>query len=133
MKITHNNPQKLYDPTPNGYCHSIKIPANAEYIYFSGQSGGEGLNHYLSKDFRTQVKVVLQNLKIILDEYDLQPESIIKITVLIVDHDEQKLKIWSEEMTSLWAKVFYPTSTLIPVPRLALDGMQIEVDAIAVK
>jgi hypothetical protein len=36
-------------------------------------------------------------------------------------------------MSKLWVKKTYPKSTLFPLTRLALDGMQIEVDAIAFK
>jgi len=36
-------------------------------------------------------------------------------------------------MHKVWDKNQFPASTLIPVPKLALDGMLIEVDAIAFK
>jgi enamine deaminase RidA (YjgF/YER057c/UK114 family) len=56
-----------------------------------------------------------------------------KITVLIVDHSLEKLKIWEEETSKVWKGKPFPAGTLIPVPKLALDGMLIEVDAIAFK
>ncbi|WP_173427294.1 RidA family protein [Zobellia galactanivorans] len=133
MDQTHTNPKQLFDPTPYGFCHSVKSPSNGEYIFISGQGGDQDLDHTLSSDFRTQLQFTLKNIKIVLDEYNLEPENIVKITVLIVNHNEEKLKIWSEEMSEFWTNKIYPASTLIPVPRLALDAMQVEIDAIAFK
>jgi enamine deaminase RidA (YjgF/YER057c/UK114 family) len=102
-------------------------------VFISGQSGGSGLEHRLSDDFRMQVKAALQNLNTVLKASDLTTDDVLKITILIVDHDQDKLKIWTEEMQKVWTKNQFPASTLIPVPKLALDGMLIEVDAIAFK
>jgi len=130
-KITHKNPSSIFDPTPFGFAHATSASGNGKYVFISGQSGGEDLEHSLSPDFRTQVQFTLKNLNTVLKEYDLKPADVLKITVLIVDHDQDKLKIWTEEMHKLWTNNEFPASTLIPVPRLALDGMLIEVDATA--
>jgi enamine deaminase RidA (YjgF/YER057c/UK114 family) len=129
--ILHKNPKKLFDPTPYAFCHSTNTASQGSFIFISGQSGGEDLKHTLSNDFKTQVHYTLNNLKTVLDDNNLTPENVLKITVLIVDHNEDKLKIWTEEMKEIWKNQKYPASTLIPVPRLALDNMLIEVDAIA--
>lgn len=130
--ITYKNPKALFDPTPYAFSHAA-TPAESEgkYVFISGQSGGEGLNHDLSKDFRTQVRVSLQNLQTVLAEYGLEVKDVLKITILIVDHNQEKLKIWSEEIHKVWKGHQFPASTLIPVPKLALDDMLIEVDAVA--
>jgi len=132
-KISFHNPSELFDPTPFGFCHTVKAPANGELVYISGQSGGEGQAHILSQDFRHQVRVLLSNLKIALAAHQLNFDDILKITILIVAHDAKKLQIWSEEMQKHWSRARLPASTLIPVPSLALEGMQIEVDAVAFK
>jgi enamine deaminase RidA (YjgF/YER057c/UK114 family) len=128
-----HNPSLLFDPSPFGFSHSAKVLNQGTYIFISGQSGSQDLKHTLSGDFRKQVQQALQNIKHILDSHELKPENIVKITILIVDHNEEKLRIWTEEMKVLWNQQRYPASTLIPVPTLALPGMQIEIDAIAFK
>lgn len=128
--IIHKNPKNLFDPTPYAFCHSTSTTSQGDFIFLSGQSGGQDLKHTLSNDFKTQVHYALLNLKTVLDDNNLIPEDVVKITVLIVDHNEDKLKIWTEEMKEIWGQK-YPASTLIPVPRLAIDNMLIEVDAIA--
>ena len=130
--VVHKNPKTIFDPTPFAFSHSATpVEGKGKYLFISGQSGGEGLQHHLSNDFRTQVRSSLQNLKIILAEYGLEAKDVLKITILIVDHDQEKLKIWSEEAAKIWKNDQLPASTLIPVPKLALDNMLIEVDAVA--
>ncbi len=127
------NPESLFNPAPYGFSHASAVKTPGELIYISGQSGGLGKQHLLSSDFRTQVKTALENLTIILNSYELKPENVMKITILIVDHSSEKLKIWEEEISKVWKNKPFPASTLIPVPKLALDGMLIEVDAVAFK
>ncbi|MCJ8154697.1 RidA family protein [Chryseobacterium sp. SSA4.19] len=129
--IQYKNPVGLFDPAPYAFSHSTMASVNGQYVFISGQSGGQGLKHQLSDDFRMQVKAALQNLITVLKTSDLTTDDVLKITILIVDHDQEKLKIWTEEMQKVWKNNQFPASTLIPVPKLALDGMLIEVDAIA--
>ncbi|SHL08921.1 RidA family protein [Flavobacterium chilense] len=130
---TFKNPDSLFDPTPYGFSHASSVSTPGELVYISGQSGGSGKNHTLSNSFREQTQVALQNIVTVLDSYHLKPENIMKITILIVDHSPEKLTIWNEEIRKIWQNKPFPASTLIPVPKLAINGMLIEVDAIAFK
>ncbi|HEY9665431.1 MAG TPA: hypothetical protein V6C91_01440 [Coleofasciculaceae cyanobacterium] len=49
----------------------------------------------------------------------------------MVDHNESKLQQLGAQLQAMWGEQT-PTQTLIPVTRLALDGMLFEVDAVAV-
>lgn len=129
--IIHKNPKTLFDPTPFAFSHATSSADKGKYVFISGQSGGQDLKHTLSKDFRTQVKFALSNLETVLKAHHLKPDDVLKITVLIVDHNQEKLAIWTEEMHQVWKNNKFPASTLIPVPKLALDDMLVEVDAIA--
>ncbi|KIA94706.1 endoribonuclease L-PSP [Flavobacterium sp. KMS] len=130
---TFKNPESLFNPAPYGFSHASSVSTPGELVFISGQSGGLGKEHLLSNSFREQTQVALKNIITVLDSYNLKPENIMKITILIVDHSEEKLKIWNEEISKVWKNKPFPASTLIPVPKLALDGMQIEVDAVAFK
>lgn len=131
--LSFHNPSDLFDPTPYGFCHTVKAPLNGEIVYISGQSGGEGKEHKLNDDFRYQTQALLANLEIALKSQHLSFNHVMKITILIVDHNIEKLSIWGEEMNKYWSADSLPAATLIPVPSLALEGMQIEVDAVAFK
>jgi enamine deaminase RidA (YjgF/YER057c/UK114 family) len=122
------NPNGLYDPTANGYSHIAIAPPEARTIYIAGQ-GGEDDNGNLAADFSAQLKQAFANLCIALDAIGAHPEQVVKLTTLIVEHDELKLQQLGTEVKAIW-KTQTPTQTLIPVPRLALDGMLFEVDAV---
>jgi enamine deaminase RidA (YjgF/YER057c/UK114 family) len=127
------NPAALFNPEPYGFSHSISVQSPFQTCFISGQSGGVGENHVLADDFKTQVQDALKNLKIVLQSHSMTFENVVKITLLIVDHNHEKLEIWAEEAKKVWNPSFLPTSTLFPVSQLALPGMLFEIDAIAVK
>ena len=126
-----SNPSGLYDPTPNGYSHVASVRADARFVFVAGQ-GGEDQAGELSPDFRTQVRKAFFNLETALQSSGAEMRNIAKLTVLIVNHTEERLAILGEELSRASGEPTKPTCTLIPVPRLALDGMLFEVEAVAV-
>lgn len=98
-------------------------------MLIAGQ-GGETADGRLSSDFRTQVRQALDNLVTALASAGARPADVAKLTVLIVDHDEARLHLFGAELAASFG-THRPACTLIPVPRLALDGMLFEIEAIA--
>jgi enamine deaminase RidA (YjgF/YER057c/UK114 family) len=125
------NPAGLYDPSANGYSHVAKVAAGARLVYIAGQ-GGETETGAIQPDFRLQVRQALRNLDSALAAAGAKLGDVAKLTVLIVDHSEQRLHVFGEELTLALGEGLKPTCTLIPVPRLALDGMLFEIEAVAV-
>lgn len=125
------NPDELYDPTPNGYSHVARGPLGRTLVIVSGQ-GGEDRQGKLRDDFSAQTQQALANLKSALDHAVVAPSSVAKLTILIVDHTEERLGRFNQELQKAFGKDFRPASTLIPVPRLALDGMLVEIEATAI-
>jgi len=124
------NPQGLYDPAPNGYSHLAVFPPGWRVILPSGQ-GGETEDEVLSDDFATQFRQALANTETALAAAGAGLSDVAKLTLLIVDHDEEKFRVMTEEVQRVWGDR-KPASTLIPVPALALEGMLVEIDVIAV-
>ncbi len=125
------NPPGLYDPAPNGYSHVALVPGGTRLAFIAGQ-GGEMEDGRLSEDFREQVRQAMANLLIAIEAAGGLPSQVAKLTVLIVDHCEQRLGILGDELARAFGARMKPACTLIPVPRLALDGMLFEVDAVVV-
>ncbi|MCW3479179.1 RidA family protein [Neisseriaceae bacterium JH1-16] len=128
--LTLHNPAGLYDPAPNGYSHLGMVAPGARLVFVAGQ-GGETEDGRLSPDFAAQVRQALANLCTALAAAGAEPRDVAKLTVLIVDHDESRLHVLGTELDRAWGAAMKPTCTLIPVPRLALDGMLFEVEALA--
>lgn len=127
-RLTIVNPQNLYDPTPNGYSTAVIVPRNVRMAYISGQGGQDGTGA-LSPDFAVQVRQAYANLRAALDALDAKPDQVAKLTVFVVDHDISKLGVLTEAVKEMFGATL-PAQTLIPVPKLAIDPMLFEVEAV---
>lgn len=122
------NPKNLYDPTPFGYSQAVIAPAGARIAHISGQGGADSTGA-LSPDFSVQVANAFANLRAALDGIGAKPDQVVKLTVFIVDHDMSKLGVLTQNVQQTFGATL-PAQTLVPVPKLALDGMLFEVEAV---
>jgi enamine deaminase RidA (YjgF/YER057c/UK114 family) len=129
MTLQLKNPEGLYDSSPNAYSQIAIVPAGQRLVFISGQ-GGDNPDGTFSADFATQAASAFRNVGLALSAVGAKPTAVVKITVLIVDHDLQKLRIMQDAQRALLG-AHHPAATLIPVPGLALPQMLIEVEAIA--
>lgn len=125
------NPSGLYDPAKNGYTHVVMTPQSQATVYVAGQGGEDESGVLVSHDFAIQLKQAFANLQVALSAAGVRPEHVVKTITLVVEHNETKLQQIGAEVRAMWGERV-PAQTLIPVPRLALDGMLFEVDAVAV-
>jgi enamine deaminase RidA (YjgF/YER057c/UK114 family) len=128
LKLTIVNPQNLYDPSPNGYSTAVITPRGARVAYISGQ-GGQDSTGALSPDFAVQVKQAYANLRTALEGIGAKPNQIAKLTVFVVDHDMSKLEVLTRNVKEMFGEAL-PAQTLVPVPKLAIDPMLFEVEAV---
>ena len=122
------NPAHLADTTQYGYSQAVVVSPNAKVIYVAGQIGitDDGPN-----DFESQVNRAFESIIAVLEAAGGRVEDIVKITLLIKDYDEEKLKYMVTKRRQVFGEN-PPASTLIPVPRLAFDSLKFEIDAVAV-
>ncbi len=122
------NPTHLPNTTQYGYSQATVVAPNAKVIYVAGQIGitDEGPN-----DFEHQVDRAFENMIAALEAAGGRVEDVVKITLLIKDYDEEKLKYMVTKRRQVFGKN-PPASILIPVPRLAFDSLNFEIDAVAV-
>ncbi len=129
-KLTIVNPKNLYDPTPLGYSTAVVVPTQGRVAYISGQ-GGQDSTGGLSPDFAVQVRQAYANLRAALDGLGARPDQVAKLTIFVVDHDMSKLEVLTKSVKEVFGAAL-PAQTLVPVPKLAVDGMLFEVEAVAV-
>lgn len=122
------NPAGLYNPSANGYSHVAVVRLPARVIHIAGQ-GGEDADGHLSPGFEEQVGQALDNLQIALRSAQASLADVARLRILVVDHDEDRLGIIAHQVRRRWPNRAAPACTLIPVPRLALDGMLFEIEA----
>lgn len=128
--LTIVNPKTLYDPSPNGYSTAVITPPGARVAYISGQGGQDGTGG-LSPDFAVQVRQAYANLRTALDALGARPDQVAKLTVFVVDHDMAKLGVLTQAVKDMFGPAL-PAQTLIPVPKLAVDPMLFEVEAVVI-
>jgi enamine deaminase RidA (YjgF/YER057c/UK114 family) len=124
------NPPGLYDPRPNAYSHLAVYPPGWRLILPAGQ-GGENAQGELPPSFAGQLRQALDNTETVLAAAGARMSDVAKFNLLIVEHDEEKFDAVRKEFDRVWGEV-KPAWTLIPVPALALKGMLVETDVIAV-
>ncbi len=122
------NPTYLPNTTQYGYSQATVVAPNAKVIYVAGQIG---ITDGGPNDFEHQVDRAFENMIAVLEAAGGRIEDVVKITLLIKDYDEQKLKYMVTKRRQVFGKN-PPASTLIPVPRLAFDSLKFEIDAVAV-
>ena len=130
LKLTIVNPKNLYDPSPNGYSTAVITPPGSRVAYISGQGGQDGTGA-LSPDFAVQVRQAYANLRTALDALGARPDQVAKLTIFVVDHDMSKLGVLTTSVKDMFGETL-PAQTLSPVPKLAIEPMLFEVEAVVV-
>lgn len=122
------NPAHLHDPRPNGYSTAVITPASGRLAFISGQ-GGQDRTGALSPDFATQVRQAYANLSAVIEALGARPDQVVKLTTYVVDHDLSKLGPLTQSVVGMFGD-HLPSQTLVPVPKLAIDPMLFEVEAV---
>ena len=65
------------------------------------------------------------------DALGARRDQVAKLTIFVVDHDMSKLEVLTSSVKAMFGTTL-PAQTLVPVPKLAVDGMLFEVEAVAV-
>ncbi len=128
--FTLANPPTLADPTRYAFSHVAEVPAGTKLVFIAGQGGGASDGSH-GDDFGAEVRQTIANLSLAVESAGGTLASIVKVTILVVDFDETRHAVLTAALEDAFRGT-YPTSTLIPVPRLAGALMQIEIDAVAV-
>ena len=99
-------------------------------IYVSGCGASDESGKLVGRgDVTAQTRKTLDNMKIALAAAGGTLDDVVKVTVYLADvNDRQKVN----EVRKEYFKDNTPASTLIEISKFALDGMLIEIEAIAV-
>jgi len=125
--FTISNPESLSNPAPYAYSHLGVVPAGQKLIFVAGQ-GGSGAG---TDDFREQCQSAITNVDKVMKAAGGGMKDIVKFTIYIVEHTEEKHKILIDELHKKFGDLYTPTCSLIPVPRLSYYKSLIEIEAIA--
>ncbi len=126
------NPETLYQPARHGFSQVTVVPAGTRLVYVAGQMAIDRDGKLLATDFAGQVAGAFANLRLALAAAGSDMDHVVKVTLLSADHSAEREKIIARATNAAFPGANKPASMLIPVPRLALDGVFFEIDAVAV-
>lgn len=129
MKKTQINPWRWQDAY--GFSQAWKIDGERSLIFVSGQASisAEGTVMHPG-DFSAQARLTFENLQIVLKKAGASLDDIVKLGVYLVNMNNLP------DYGAVQAEFFkgpMPAQTVVEVSSLALPGMMIEVEAIAVR
>ncbi len=118
------------------FAPGIKVRAGTDLLYLSGCTALP-LYHahpHVVKDLRfpqdvkEQTRLVLKNIKKVLDAAGATFRDVVVANIFVTDMDDQD-KIG--EVMGEFFQGHFPTSTLVEIRRLVVDGLKLEVEVIA--
>ena len=126
----YTNPKTLYDPSKHGFSQTAVSPPGVRLVYVAGQMGIDPKGNVPAKDFEGQVRTAFQNLRLALEGAGSSIDHVLEVRLLSVDHTLEKERVIAAVTNETFPGPNKPVSMLIPVPRLALDGLLFEIGAV---
>lgn len=124
------NPETL--PPPPGYSQVVTVSGGTT-IYLAGQvAWGPDGNIVGEGDFEAQTRQVFHNVTEALAAAGARLSDLVKIGIYVVDHDMEKMAIVRRVRDELMGADTPPASTLLGVAALAVAGLMVEIDGVAV-
>jgi enamine deaminase RidA (YjgF/YER057c/UK114 family) len=114
------------------YTHAVSV-SSGRTIFISGQVALDEKGNLVGRsDLRAQTKQVFENLNRALAATGARFEDVVKVTYYIVGYRPDQLPGIREVRSEYLSRTNPPASTLVGVESLFMDGVLIEVEAIAV-
>ena len=130
MEKKYLNPDTLLEP--RGYTHVVTITGPAKMIFISGQVAIDKEGKLVGPgDLKTQIRQASANLKAALAAAGATPADIVKTNAYIVNYKQSDYSAMREARGELFPDGEPPASTLVGVTSLAVDGLMVEMEAIA--
>jgi enamine deaminase RidA (YjgF/YER057c/UK114 family) len=124
------NPPEI--ATPRGYTHVVTV-TGGKMVFIAGQVAFDSAGEIIGKgDLRAQATQVYTNLKAALAAAGATFTDVVKMNTYIVNYKAADLPIIREVRSQFFLQEHLPASTLVGVQALAIEGLLIEAEAIAV-
>lgn len=124
------NPPEL--AAPRGYTHVVTATPG-KMVFIAGQVAFDSAGEIVGKgDLRAQATQAYTNLKAALTAAGATFADVVKMNTYVVNYKPADLPILREVRGQFFPQENPPASTLVGVQALALDGLLIEVEAVAV-
>ena len=112
-----------------GFSQALRIDGAQSVIFLAGQGPVTAEGQVLEGDFEAQARLTFENMRTVLDQAGATFDSVVKLTAYFTDISNLRdyAKVRNEFIVG-----HSPASTALEIGSLALPGMTIEVEAVAV-
>ncbi len=133
MKKHFINPPELPN-WENAFSQVVIVKSDSiQTIYLSGQVSVNQDNELVGEnDLQIQAAQAFQNLQMALGSAGAKTSDVVKINIFVKDYNPTKATIVGDAFRKAFPHEKLPASTWLGVQALALEGLLIEIDAIAV-
>jgi 2-iminobutanoate/2-iminopropanoate deaminase len=100
------------------------------FLYASGIVAIDGEGRLVGRDdVVAQTRKVFESMRAVLEAGGSGPEHVVKVTIFLTDIDDRPL---INPIRQTFFGQTRPASTLVEVPRLAVEGAKVEIECVAV-
>jgi enamine deaminase RidA (YjgF/YER057c/UK114 family) len=130
MERKYLNPPTLLQP--RGYTHVVTVEGGGKMVFISGQVAVDKDGKLVGPgDLKTQIRQTVSNLKLALEAAGATAADLVKTNTYIVNYKQADYSALREARAELFPSGEPPASTLVGVTSLAVDGLMVEMEAIA--
>ena len=131
MERKYLNPPTLLQP--RGYTHVVTVDGGGKMVFISGQVAVDKDGKLVGPgDLKTQIRQAASNLKLALEAAGATAADIVKTNTYIVNYKQADYSALREARAEVFPSGEPPASTLVGVTSLAVDGLMVEMEAIAI-
>lgn len=132
MPNQHLNPETLFVPEGNTYTQ-IVTSTGGTTIHIAGQVAFDTKGNVIGVgDLKAQVERTLDNLRLALEAAGAKVADLVRMRYYVVNYDPACLEHLLPAINDFFGETKAPASTLVGVTALYVDGLMIEIDAMAV-
>lgn len=124
------NPEGLWNAGPRSYSHVVKIDQPQSLIFVAGLAAVDADINIVSDDIEEQTRRIFEILREELAAAGATLADVVDMTVYLLDIEHHQWPV-RKVRAEFFESGQEPVSTMIQIAKFALDGMLIEVDAIA--
>ena len=131
MKKEYLNPPDLLQP--RGYTQVLAVEGAAKIVFVSGQVAVDKDGKLVGAgDLKAQIRQAAKNVKAALLAAHATPADIVKLNTYIVNYKQSDYSAMREARAELFPEGSNPpASTMVGVTALAVEGLLVEMEAIA--
>jgi enamine deaminase RidA (YjgF/YER057c/UK114 family) len=132
MKKDYVNPPALLQPP--GFTQVLVVEDASKIVFVSGQVAIDQAGKLIGPgDLKAQIRQAARNLKAALAAVNATPSDIVKTNTYIVNYKQSDYSAMREARAELFPDgTAFPASTMVGVTSLAVDGLLVEMEAIAI-